>query len=131
MAKGQALKVIGENRMLVAAVLCAITGLAALLFVASYVSAPISVSLSELQASEGKDIVVKGYVSYIAYDKGRAVVYLHQIKAAKAVYFDVERLRKLNLTEGSLVEVTGEVRSYKGKPELIISDIRSYSRSES
>mgnify|MGYP001617085595 FL=1 len=128
MAKIPSVKVIGENRILVAAALCAITGLAALLFVASYVSEPISVSLTELPASEGNDIVVKGYVSHIAYQKAHAVLYLQEIKAAKAVYFDVERLRKMNLTEGSLVEVTGEVRSYKGKPELVISQIR---RSES
>ncbi|HDM67222.1 MAG TPA: hypothetical protein ENG62_02415 [Thermoplasmatales archaeon] len=99
--------------------LLSILGIAVLFFLSTLIQ-PILVSLEELSRYEGREVVVKGFVShYTTWDE-----------------FQIIDLRSGNITtpiflqgivtvhSGDLIEVTGKVQKYEGKWEVFVDDTK-------
>ncbi|MBS3132912.1 hypothetical protein J4470_02150 [Candidatus Woesearchaeota archaeon] len=92
-----------------------------LLFIISLFIEAEEVGISELETVKDKDVNVKGKVVAIKKFDNFAVVEVAEVKSVDIVVFDK---RMLNLIVGDNISVSGELRGYKGKKEIIAEDVR-------
>jgi len=99
-----------------------------LLLMATSAHAADTIAPDEAGAHAGERVTVKGAVSAV-HIAGSGVTFLDiggnfPNNAFAAVIFkdDVGKFRDLDLFTGKTVEVTGSVRLYQGKPEIVLND---------
>ncbi len=99
---------------------CSVFGLLLLLIVSSFIEAG-EATISGLDDAEERDVTVKGQVVSVRDFDDLAVVEVAEVKSVDVVVFDK---RMLDLKAGDNVSVTGELRDYKGKKEIVAEKIR-------
>ncbi len=99
---------------------CSVFGLA-LLSVISFLVESEEVPISGLEDAKAKDVLIRGQVVSVKDFGNLAVVEVAEIKGVDVVVFDK---RMLDFKAGDNVSVTGEVRDYKGKKELVAERIK-------
>lgn len=92
-----------------------------LLFVISIFMEAEDVPISGIEASEAKDVLVTGQVISVKMHDNLAVVEVAEVKSVEVVVFD---RRMLGFGIGDNVSVSGELRDYKGKREIVAEKIR-------
>ncbi len=99
---------------------CSIFGLA-LLFIISFFMEAEEVPISGFENSEAKDVLIRGQVVSVKDFGNIAVVEVAEVKSVDVVVFDRNMLA---FAIGDNVSVTGELREYKGKMEIVAGKIR-------
>lgn len=99
---------------------CGAFGLLLLFFVSGFIEAE-KVGISELESAENEDVLVEGAVISVKSFDGLAVVEVAEIKSVGVVVFDRDMLK---FEVGDKVAVSGELRDYKGKKEIVAEKIR-------
>ncbi len=78
--------------------------------------------IGELQKErEGSSVRVKGFVESVADHEGFAVIEIAELKTVSAIMFTSENV---SLEKGEGLEVTGKIRNYRGRNELVIERVR-------
>lgn len=116
--------IISEKRLLAACVALSIAGIVAL-FVMAAVAEPHLASVKEAgSGSPGGKVRVAGFVDSVRIWENHAVIKIAALESVDAVSFDPGYIEGLNLERFQEVEVSGELRSYKGENSLIVSKLR-------
>ena len=95
-----------------------------LLFIFSLFAEAEETAIADLGVAEEKDVMIKGRVTAIKDFDNLAVVEVAEIKSATVVVFDRQML---NFMVGDNVAVTGEVKDYKGKKEIVAGSVKKFS----
>ena len=93
-----------------------------LLFAILLFSDPEEIRISEVEDSEFKDVKLKGYVNGIKKFDSVSIIELAEIKSVEVVVFDERILPEINDT----ATITGEVRDYKGRKQIIAHSIKKF-----
>lgn len=99
---------------------CSLLGLLLLFIVTSFIEAD-EIKISEIDNNEDKDVVVRGKVISIKNFDNLAIVEIAEIKSVNVVVFDK---KLINFKSGENVVVSGEVKDYKGKLEIVADKIK-------
>ena len=92
-----------------------------LLFVVFLFTDPQELSVSEIADTEFKDVKIKGTVMGIKKFDATTILEVAEIKSVDVVVFDKRTLPQINET----TTITGEVRDYKGRKQLIAESIKT------
>ncbi len=119
---------LSEKKLVTTSIICSVIGIAALLVIAA-VAEPLQVSVSDVnkvsaKGSSNVKVRVVGFVDSVSIWENNAVIKIAAVEAVEAVSFDTSYVKSLNLKRFQEVEVSGELRQYKGKPSLIITKLR-------
>ncbi len=99
---------------------CSVFGLLLLFIAYQFIEAK-DVDISELESAENGDVLVKGAVLSVRDFGSVAVVEVAEIKSVEVVVFDRKMLK---FGVGDNLTVTGELRDYKGKKEIVAEKIK-------
>ncbi len=99
---------------------CSVFGLLLLFIASGFVEAE-KVGISELENAEAKDVLIRGQVVSVRDFGNLAVVEVAEIKSVGVVVFD---MRMLKFRVGDNVSVSGELRDYKGRKEIVAGRIK-------
>ena len=91
-----------------------------LLFAILLFSDPEEIKISEAELSKFEDVRMEGYVHGIKKFGSVTIIELAEIKKIEVVVFDNRTLPEPNST----VIVSGEIREYKGRKQVIADSIR-------
>lgn len=92
-----------------------------LLFIAFLFIEPKETNISEIDNIEESDVRIEGQVIDIKNFGSTALIEIAEIKSINVVVFDK---RMLKFTVGDTISVTGELKKYKGKTEIIAEKIK-------
>ncbi|MAG16185.1 hypothetical protein CMO88_03940 [Candidatus Woesearchaeota archaeon] len=92
-----------------------------LLFVISLFVEAEEVKISELSNVEKNDVKISGQIIAIKKFDNLAIVEIAELKSVDVIVFDK---KMLDFKVGNNIIVTGEVKDYKGKKEIIAERIR-------
>jgi DNA/RNA endonuclease YhcR with UshA esterase domain len=110
-----------EKTLLKIAIIISITGLVALYFISDRIETEEKV-IENIDATDiEKDIKIKGMVSNIIDKEKVMLVEVSQLKGITVVVF---KDGNIELNEGDLVYISGNVQEYEGKPEIIADEIK-------
>jgi len=79
------------------------------------------IGISAIETVEEKDVKIRGQVISIKNFDSVTIVEIAEIKSVNVVVFDK---RMIEFEVDDMITVTGELRDYKGKPEIIAEKIR-------
>jgi DNA/RNA endonuclease YhcR with UshA esterase domain len=113
------MKHMNEKTLLALSLACSGVGLL-LLTVASLLIESPETKISELDDHLNNDVTVTGTVQDVRIHDGNTFIILEQKSAVNAIFFGSAN----DIKAGTNITITGEVRTYKGKKELIGSSIR-------
>jgi len=102
------------------ALTCSIFGLLFLFITSLYIN-PKQITIADLENTKEKDVLIRGRVTSIKNFESIALVEIAELKTANVVVFD-KRLLKFGV--GDNISVSGELRDYKGKKEVVAEKIR-------
>ena len=125
---------VSEKRLAVACAIFAVAGIVAL-YAISLITSPAQMSVSNAMAygcskmtmTTGQKMSVSGFIESVEMKDNYAVITIAGGETIEAVSFDSDKVMKMNLSRFQQVEITGELRSYKGRASLIISKLRASS----
>ena len=119
--------IVTERKLVIFCVAFSLVGIAAL-FVVSVVMEPAQISVQEAttlgSSASSSKVKVVGFVDSVTIGKSFATINLAAVQTMEATSFDTGYIDKLNLKRFQEVEVYGEMRQYKGKNTLIISQVK-------
>ena len=119
--------IVTERKLVIFCIAFSLVGIAAL-FVVSVVMEPAEVTVQDAAAfgssASGGKVKVVGFVDSIAIGKSFATIKLGAVQTMEATSFDTGYIDGLNLKRFQEVQVYGEMRQYKGKNTLIISQVK-------
>lgn len=121
--------ILSEKQLVVACVIGAATGIFVLLIL-SFVIQPQNLPVSKaaaLACSKSQDnakISISGFIDAVSVQDNYALITIAGSEKIDAVSFDTSQIKKLSLKRFQKVEVAGQLRSYNGKPSLVISKLR-------
>ena len=121
--------IVSEKKVAVVCIIFAVIGIMALFIIAS-VSEPMQLSASEAavmrqnNGNNNQKVKIRGFVDSVDFNEGYAVVKIAELKMVDAVSFDSGYVRKLGLRRLQEVEITGEIRNYKGTNSVIVDKIK-------
>ncbi len=120
---------LSEKKLMIACIIFAAAGIAAL-FAVARVSEPLQISVSDVGSSRNSaKVKISGFIDSVRIYEGYSAIRLAGIEAVEAVSFDSEHVRRLGLQRFNEVEAYGELRDYKGKNSLILTQIKVLNRS--
>ena len=109
-----------ESTLVKLSLLCSISGLL-LLFIFSLFIDVQETNIVNLQDTTDKDVRIRGKIIGIKVFDNLALIEIAEIRSANVVVFD-KRMLKYGI--GDNISVSGELRDYKGKKEIIAERIR-------
>jgi uncharacterized protein YdeI (BOF family) len=107
-----------ESILLRVALALSIIGICALLLIMKLSGIDESSISQAKQLEEGTPVKITGTVERISAKEGFTIITLSAKEQIEAVAF-----KSINLSKGQRVQVTGKVKDYNGKNELVIDEI--------
>ena len=90
------------------------------LFAVLLFAQPQEAAISEIHELQSRDVRIRGSVEAVREFGGLAILEVAEIKSVDVVVFDKMQLPQ----KGQNVTITGEVRDYEGKTQIVADSIR-------